>query len=421
MGKGYDEAVPIFLKSIVFIIISTIIICNKKEIKKFIGTLSIVTSCLMILTLISDVSLFGVVYFLLEIFLGVHSFFYLKNFSNSDIQGDYSNEVTVKNKKVKYISLIPILITIILVILGFVFNQSLIGISWCSILILLVNIANIILCIILHHKKMDEHHLHELYQILSEGLLSEYDLKNMGLLYREKPVYILQNGRLDMELAEGVYHKNIEKLIKSYFEFVNSDPQNNQIEEYIKSQIMHFYFVYIHPYFDVNGRTSRTMSMWYLLKNEAYPFIIFNRGISFKGSKYDRVIKDTKESNDMTYFLLMMLETLKVELEKEHVMEMVASNTKYKLSGLDYQTILYFLTMNGNKTLRDFSVMYNRFNDKKSIKEIYNEMIKHLIELEIFIVTRYTKRNIEENIPNMELVLNEKKVEIDSPHLSRIK
>ena len=102
-------------------------------------------------------------------------------------------------------------------------------------------------------------------------------------------------------------------------------------------------------------------------------------------------------------------------------MEMVASNTKYKLNGLDYQTILYFLTMNGNKTLRDFSVMYNRFNDKKSIKEIYNEMIKHLIELEIFIVTRYTKRNIEENIPNMELVLNEKKVEIDSPHLSRIK
>ena len=196
---------------------------------------------------------------------------------------------------------------------------------------------------------------------------------------------------------------------------------NNKIEEYIKSQIMHFYFVYIHPYFDVNGRTSRTMSMWYLLKNEAYPFIIFNRGISFKGSKYDRVIKDTKESNDMTYFLLMMLETLKVELEKEYVMEMVASNTKYKLSGLDYQTILYFLTMNGNKTLRDFSVMYNRFNDKKSIKEIYNEMIKHLIELEIFIVTRYTKRNIEENIPNMELVLNEKKVEIDSPHLSRIK
>lgn len=50
-------------------------------------------------------------------------------------------------------------------------------------------------------------------------------------------------------------------------------------------------------------------------------------------------------------------------------MEMIASNTKYKLSGLDYQTILYFLTMNGNKTLRDFSVMYNRFNDKSLSKK----------------------------------------------------
>ncbi len=71
--------------------------------------------------------------------------------------------------------------------------------------------------------------------------------------------------------------------------------------------------------------------------------------------------------------------------------------------------------------IKHFVILVLCINDKKSIKEIYNEMIKHLIELEIFIVTRYTKRNIEENIPNMELVLNEKKVEIDSPHLSRIK
>lgn len=154
IGNGYEGAVPIFLKSIMFIIISIIIIFNKKETKKFIGILSIITSSLMVLTSIGDGSLFGIIYFLLGIFLGVHSFLYLKKFGNSHIQFDYSNEVIVKNKKAKYISLIPILITIILVILDFVFNQSLIGVSWCSISILIVNIANIILCIILHHKKI---------------------------------------------------------------------------------------------------------------------------------------------------------------------------------------------------------------------------------------------------------------------------
>lgn len=99
-------------------------------------------------------TLFGIVYFLLGIFLGIHSILYLKKFGNYNIQTNYSNEVIVKDSKIKYISLIPIVLTIILVPLGFIFNQSLIGIPWCSISILLVNIANIILCIILNHKKI---------------------------------------------------------------------------------------------------------------------------------------------------------------------------------------------------------------------------------------------------------------------------
>ena len=273
---------------------------------------------------------------------------------------------------------------------------------------------------ILHHRKMDAEHLHELYQILSENLLCEYDRENMGLLYREKAVYILQNGRLDVDLAEGVYYQNIEKLMSYYFAFVNETCDLSQIDEYIKSQIMHFYFVYIHPYFDVNGRTSRTMAMWYLLKKQAYPYIIFNRGISFKGSKYDRVIKDAKESCDITYFLEMMLDTLKLELEKEHIMQDIASSCKHKLSGVDFQTLLYFLTMNGSKTLADFGVIYNRFNDKKATNEIYMEMIEPLIDMEIFKVIRQTKRIIG-NIPNVELELNPTFFENDEKHLSRIK
>lgn len=273
---------------------------------------------------------------------------------------------------------------------------------------------------ILHHRKIDVEHLHELYQILSENLLCEYDRENMGPLYREKAVYILQNGRLDMDLSEGVYYQNIEKLMSYYFAFVNETQDLSQIDEYIKSQIMHFYFVYIHPYFDVNGRTSRTMAMWYLLKKQAYPYIIFNRGISFKGSKYDRVIKDAKESCDITYFLEMMLDTLKLELEKEHIMQDIASSCKHKLSGVDFQTLLYFLTMNGSKTLADFGVIYNRFNDKKTTNEIYMEMIEPLIDMEIFKVIRQTKRIIG-NIPNVELELNPTFFENDEKHLSRIK
>lgn len=274
---------------------------------------------------------------------------------------------------------------------------------------------------ILHHKKIDEEHLLELYNILSNGLLSMYDIENMGEKYREAKVYILQNGRLDMEFDEGIDYQLIPKYMAYYFNFINNISLGDDlIDEYLKSQIMHFYFVYIHPFFDVNGRTSRTMAMWYLLKKQAYPYIIFNRGISFKGSTYDKIIIKTKEKLDLTIFLEFMLDTLKLELEKEHIMEDIAKNTTYKLGSIDYQTILYFLTMNGNKTLADFARFYNNLNDKKKISDIYIEMIEPLIDAEIFKVVRYTQKQMG-NINNIELELNPNKYELDTNYLKRIK
>ena len=125
---------------------------------------------------------------------------------------------------------------------------------------------------------MDAYHLRVLYDILSFNLLDERDLARMGTYYREAPVYILKNGRLDMELEEGVYYLKIAELMEYYFAFFNAPIfSQTMTDQYVKSQILHFYFVYIHPYFDVNGRTSRTMALWHLLNSQAYPYIIFNR------------------------------------------------------------------------------------------------------------------------------------------------
>lgn len=273
---------------------------------------------------------------------------------------------------------------------------------------------------IIHNHEINEESLHELYKILSYGLLEEYDLKNMGKLYREAPVYIFQNGRMETILQEGLNYNDIEKYITMYFDFIDNYSCDSDVDQYIKSQIMHFYFVFIHPYFDVNGRTSRTMSMWYLLEKKVYPYIIFNRGISFKGAKYDNRIKEAKLKRDLTYFLEMMLDTLKIELEKEHIMEEIKDNTTYKLNAQNYQSLLYFLTINGFKSLAGFQSIYNRYNDKKKIKEIYHEMIEPLIDMDILKVVRFTKKSYG-NISNMELELNPVKYTNDENYLKRIK
>ena len=275
---------------------------------------------------------------------------------------------------------------------------------------------------ILRNRVMDEKHLKRLYNILSDGLLDSYDITHMGQNYREAPVYILDGGKLTGILDEGVNYQIIDNLIAKYFEFINNvSLGNSKTDEYIKSQIMHFYFVYIHPYFDCNGRTSRTMALWYLLKNKDYPYIIFNRGINFAGSKYDKIIKEAKETYDITYFLKLMLETVKIELEKEKIMQEYANATHYKFSGIDYQTILYILSMNNELSLANFSLVYNRFNDKRKVLDIYKEMVEPLIDNNILQVTRYTKKNLG-SINNMEFVLNKDIIpSTEEMHLKRIK
>ena len=272
---------------------------------------------------------------------------------------------------------------------------------------------------ILKTKEINQDTLKKLYSILSEGLLNSTDSVRMGKYYRTAPVYILKRGRLDVEPDQVVLAHEIDAYMNDYFAFLNQDISGDLTDEYIKSQILHYYFVYIHPYFDVNGRTSRTLSMWYLINKKIYPYIIFNRGISFKDSEYTKVIEDVRSFRDLSYFIDYMLTTVKVELEKEYVMQVEANLASDKLTLADYQTLLYFLTMKGCKTVLDFANIYNRFNDKKKVKEVYETMIVPLLDKKVLDVERQTKKNMFDDNNNLVLKLRNKN-EISKDKVKRL-
>ncbi len=229
----------------------------------------------------------------------------------------------------------------------------------------------------------------------------------MGEYYRTNKVYILFNGNLSTEPDEGLSYQEIDRFMESYFAFLNNNMYSeNMTTEYIKNQILHFYFVYIHPYFDVNGRTSRTLSMWYLLNKKCYPYIIFNRGITFKGSLYDRCIIDFKKYHDISYFLEFMLQTVKIELEKEYIIDSIEKVNNKKFNALEFQTLLYMLSINGLITVKDFANNYNRFNAKKNTKYIYENMLDPLIQENILKVVRTTNSNMFLDYPNEILEIN---------------
>lgn len=274
---------------------------------------------------------------------------------------------------------------------------------------------------ILTHKVMDSNHLKDLYAILSDGLLEDSDMARMGNFYRKDKVFILKNGRLDAEPDQGLPFDLIDKYMNIYFDYVNCEINGNSLtEHFIKSQIMHFYFVYIHPYFDVNGRTSRTMAMWYLINHDVYPFIIFNRAITFEASNYDKAIMDTKKFWDISFFIKYMMVNVKRELEKEMIMGQIKDSTSMKLEAIDYQSIMYILSMNDEVNVLNFATTYKRFNDHKPVRQIYEEMIVPLKDKGVLEVVRNTNKMMFDNNPNEVLRINPSKFDKTNPKIRRL-
>lgn len=181
---------------------------------------------------------------------------------------------------------------------------------------------------ILGRKEINKDNVKELYDILSKDLLDEYSIENMGEYYREKDVYILDNSHSFMEsYTKGMDASLVENKMNDLFEYINKDDTDDLVEIYIKSQVIHYYMAYVHPYFDVNGRTARTTAMWYLIKENVSPFILFNRGIYKNRTEYKKaILKCTL--GDITPFIEFSLKTLKNELKEIITYEDTTTKTR---------------------------------------------------------------------------------------------
>ena len=274
---------------------------------------------------------------------------------------------------------------------------------------------------ILENKDINKDNLKELYAILSNRLLIDYDLDCMGDYYREDEVFIYNSSNVLSIPDNGIDYRKVDSHMDKLFDYINSGNDfMSKTDYYIKSQIMHFYFVYIHPYFDVNGRTSRTVSMWYLLNHEIYPYIIFNRGINLAKSLYYKAIVDTRKYGNITIFLKYMMENVKYELEKEYVISMM------ELEGYDFnmsqrQTLNYILSMNQDINLKTFRDFYNRFNDKKSLRKINDEFIEPLMDMGVIDKGRDTKGYIYDNKYNFMFNIKDEVMDFDKSKIKRLK
>lgn len=239
---------------------------------------------------------------------------------------------------------------------------------------------------VLEKNLINKKNLKLLYSKLSKNLLDENHSLRKKQYYRDSDVYIHFSCNVEAQPKVAVKPENINDFMDDLFEYINTSNINGSITDtFIKSQIIHFYFVYIHPYYDVNGRSARTVSLWYLINNEAYPLTLFNRGIPYDKSNYYKTIREAEKYKNLTYFLHYMLRRTNLELEKEYVVDNIESSITNKLSYLERQTLFYILSNPSNNTLLDFTTLYNRYNKQKKAKDINVELLQPLIDKDVII------------------------------------
>ena len=152
--------------------------------------------------------------------------------------------------------------------------------------------------------------IRKIYNFIVEDEISKTN-KIDGKLFRLSDVEVLKNSGTGKVIHRGI--KGEDKIIIAINELLNfiSKDSSNII---IKLAIFHYYFGYIHPFYDGNGRTARFITSLYLEKElSSLTAISLSTGISINNKNYFVWFEKTnsfKNYGELNGFITMFLDVL---------------------------------------------------------------------------------------------------------------
>jgi len=201
--------------------------------------------------------------------------------------------------------------------------------------------------------------IRKIYDDITQGEIDPQELPDGGI-FRKETTYILKKSGSGKVVHQGITPESeIIHLTEKLLDFMNN---NSEIPNIIKVAVGHYYFGYIHPFYDGNGRTSRFMSSMYLSKDLGnISTLSLSRGCNKYKTNYleafeiSNSIRSRGEMNSfIETFLKIMIEALKqmnTELkEKSQLLDMALKKIdgEPKLDGVTqiYSEMMFVLAQN---------------------------------------------------------------------------
>lgn len=155
----------------------------------------------------------------------------------------------------------------------------------------------------------------EIRQIYDDLVSDEVEEKNKldGVFFRKDSVEITDGDKV---IHRG--NPNEESIIKDlnkFIQFINS----SKIPYLIKVLLSHYFFEYIHPFYDGNGRTGRFITCKYLSERlDPLTALSFSHMINDKKNKYYKAFQVTSDEDNMGEGTMFVYEMLKIVYEGQN-------------------------------------------------------------------------------------------------------
>ena len=147
-------------------------------------------------------------------------------------------------------------------------------------------------------------------EVFSEEIMINPENQLDGKLFRKGLVYVTDSSMKNVHLGDS-NEELILKHIKNLIIFMNK----KDINFLLKACIIHYYFEYIHPFYDGNGRFGRLIfSMYLARKLDVFTGLSLSYAIFSEKEKYSKLFLNTSNSKnfgEITFFLIGMLELIK--------------------------------------------------------------------------------------------------------------
>ena len=159
----------------------------------------------------------------------------------------------------------------------------------------------------------------------------------------------------------------VSSLMKSLFEYIN----NSDLNIIILSAIFHYYFVFIHPFSDGNGRCARFWVTLMLINyDKNFEFIPLEEEIYLNQENYYLAIAECHHNGNANVFIKFILQTINSSLDK------LIKNSNFVCN--DIQNKIIELIANNNRITQNEIANITNVN-VRTIKRNFKILIDNLI------------------------------------------